>query len=133
MEIDQTTNIAIKIKNIPMPPSVNQAYIQGRYRRCLSKSAEAWYRTFLAEMKALKARKMAHDRLIVGAEFYFRYPKKCDTSNYTKLLWDGLQKAGIIVNDSQFFWDLCQKKKAGKDEPPYVDLTIMSLGVKFNE
>lgn len=132
IEIDQTGGVAIKIKNIPMPPSVNKAYKNVGKFRALSKDGAEWYRNFLTEMKLLNAKRMDHDKLIIGSEFYFRHAKKSDLDNYTKLLWDGLKKAGIILDDNQFFWHCGSKQQVPKNEKPYVNLTIMSLGVKFH-
>lgn len=129
MDVTKHGMTAIKIKNIPMPPSINEAYRGGGNRRFLSKVAREWYKLFLGEMKLHNPGPLCYSKMIVGADFFFRYPKKSDTLNYTKLLWDGLQKAGIIKNDSLFYIECCAKSKVEKDKEPYVNVTIMTLGV----
>ncbi len=131
MLVDQTADIAIKIKNIPMPPSINRAYRGGGNRRFLTRESAQWYKMFVDEMKLNRVNKLSKTYLIIGAEFYFKYPKKCDTLNYTKLLWDGLKKADIIYDDNQFYWDVCSKNKVEEGKDPYVNITIMSIGINL--
>lgn len=127
IEVQQDEDLTMRISNIPMPPSVNKAYKNVRNRRCLSKWAVQWYKTFMTEMKLHNYQMIDKPELIIGGVFYFKYPKKSDTSNYTKLLWDGLQKSRVIRNDNRFFWEVLAKAKTQEGEDPYVNLTIKPI------
>ncbi|MFY4731387.1 RusA family crossover junction endodeoxyribonuclease [Nitrospira sp. BLG_2] len=129
--VQQDEDLTIKISNIPMPPSINQAYKNVGNRRCLARCAIQWYKIFMTEMKLHTYQMVDKKELAIGGVFYFKYPKKSDTSNYTKLLWDGLQKSGVIRNDNRFYWELLSKNKAQDGEEPYVDLTIKPIGEKL--
>jgi len=119
------------IFSLPMPPSINKAYITvGKYRR-LSPIARAWYKEVAIIIKKQIKTNIFYESLgyencypinkdekvKVMAEFYFKYPKKCDTSNYTKLLWDSLQKNNIIKNDNLMFKEEILKYEAGDLNP----------------
>lgn len=63
-------------------------------------------------------------KLKIKGYFYFNYPNRSDTSNYTKLTWDMLQKTGIIKNDNRFFDERCLKFQVPPGVPPYINLII---------
>lgn len=106
--------------NLPMPPSENEAYLNGRYRaRALSKVAEDFknemrvWRIKNARMITLAAEEMAgwhtptmltvlvgfrHDRIWTKAD----QPKRIDASNYVKLLQDSLTDA-LGFDDSKLW------------------------------
>lgn len=117
--------VIFQMLNLGMPPSVNNAYAQSGRKRILSLDAKSWYE--YARLMLNIERKKQEIRLIdfkieMDATFYFKNPKRCDTSNYVKLLWDSLIKAEVILDDS-----LIWKETITKDQTlgmPYVDFNI---------
>jgi Holliday junction resolvase RusA-like endonuclease len=125
------------IFSLPMPPSINKAYITaGKYRR-LSPIAREWYKAvaFIIPKQLEKNKKFPEESdyrsfiskmVRVRADFYFKYPKKCDTSNYVKLLWDAFQKNNVIKNDNMIYEEKIVKfQSVGKE--PHVDIHLEYL------
>lgn len=117
---------------IPMPPSLNKAYAQSCDKRHLSKPAKQWYKDvilMLKNAKQLSGLRTFEKKLSIRANFYFTNPERCDTLNYTKLLWDAFEHAQIIKNDNLFFDERCTKWWVS-EEPmvqPHVDVYISEV------
>jgi Holliday junction resolvase RusA-like endonuclease len=123
---------AALIGPIPMPPSLNKAYAQSGNRRHLSEAANKWYKNvilLLKNAKQLSGLRTFEKKLTIRACFYFTNPERCDTLNYTKLLWDAFEHAQIIKNDSLFFDEHCTKWWASEETSvePHVHVYISEI------
>jgi len=99
---------------LPMPPSVNHYWKWTGRGVVLTRRARD-YRVAV-QVAVLEQRLPKFTRPVVATIEIHPGHRACDLDNYEKSLWDALQHAGTLVNDSQVacvlrFWGL--RKQAG--------------------
>lgn len=87
------------ILSLTLPPSVNEAYIRPKFggKYILSDKARAW-RT--EAIWWLRQYSLIAGKVEVDAIYIFPDKRRRDFHNYSKLLYDALQEARIIEDDS---------------------------------
>lgn len=106
-----------------LPPSVNHCYTNIRRGKRYNERAEAYF-----EEMALAAARMPQISGRVKVEYALVFPdrKVRDPGNFEKVLSDGLQRAGVLVNDKQIRDVRCYE--AGFDKSnPRVEVMIMAM------
>ncbi len=92
------------ILTLNLPPSVNKAYYHNmaKHQTFYGKEAKLWFE--IAELQILNWRKLYKITGIIEEFTYldlvFWLPRKnCDSHNYKKVLFDGLERFGVVSND----------------------------------
>lgn len=99
--------------SLPMPPSVNKYWRWGPSGVYLTKTAKQ-YRAKI-QYRALELPIPRFSGPVVAVLEINPSWRACDLDNFEKCLWDSLEHAGTLVNDSQVacvlrFWGAKQKK-----------------------
>lgn len=88
---------------LPLPPSANAAFMNGKYGNRFNKpETNIWYDTAIILVKNWMRKNKVEpftDWTYCDMQFFLRR-RGADTHNYLKVYNDGLQKAGLIENDS---------------------------------
>lgn len=86
---------------LPLPPSVNAAFMNNRYGRRFNRPETVeWYNSVIPIINRFKIKTRTYDEWVYcDMEFWLRR-KGSDAHNYLKIFNDGLEKAGLVSNDS---------------------------------
>ena len=86
---------------LPWPPSVNSYYRSVNGRAIMSKRGRAYRDAVMRAVRACGAAKHLDCRLAVEITLHPRDRRKFDIDNTVKAVFDGMQKAGVFLDDSQ--------------------------------
>ncbi len=105
---------------LPLPISVNAMYRSayshsGKMGRYKTKEANDWQYEALQEIMVQKRGQKKPKGNAIYVTFYRKDNRRFDSSNYTKILYDTLVKAGILEDDSDLVFEQLQKQKADKN------------------
>lgn len=102
-----------KMTSDKLPPSVNAAYVNIRRGRALTADAKTWYANFTKECLYFNNPKRyfgKDEKLFADVKFIFPDYRRRDSGNFTKLIYDGLVKNGILYDDSQIYQERLTKE-----------------------
>lgn len=108
---------------IPYPPSTNNFYAVVRGRKITSKAGREWIAEALSECFEQGAERLTGPVKVTAT--IYRPRKSGDLSNRIKPVEDVLQKAGVLLNDSQIV-ELHWYRREDKSHPR-VEVEIMEL------
>ena len=116
--------------SLPIPPSMNHSHhnanINGRLVRVPSKAAKDWTRDCVAVCADAISRcgwpTPCECKLVVSYTIYWPDKRRRDPSNLEKVLLDGLEKGGVVVDD-RWFLPRCEDFTVDR-ENPRVDVAV---------
>jgi Holliday junction resolvase RusA-like endonuclease len=134
-------SLTLRIRGIPMPPSVNSLYFTKGGKRILTTEGRVYKDSIKQLMADIGSKQSEHDivmdniKLSITYDFYFKGVetkswhtgksknrfRKVDISNRVKVLEDGLVE-GLGIDDTQFMRVNITKNNTNDDE--YVDINI---------
>lgn len=107
---------------LPIPPSVNHAYVRTKFGMALTKEAKAWKEAaYKSAKKQLEGWQCQDERTIVDIWIYWANKRRRDSDNILKLGLDSLKHA-VYTDDK---WALPRIQNFGYDKSnPRIEIEV---------